>query len=121
MWLGFWCILAYALQTLIHVLSLPLVHQTFTEEWHQSWDLGKRLRGVVDEICACVPYMMADVDNLGSPTVGTNVKALGSFFLLTGLHTAYLSDELTSIQRHYILKTLQRISHIRGIKQAFPT
>ncbi|KAI3325739.1 hypothetical protein HD806DRAFT_552992 [Xylariaceae sp. AK1471] len=119
-WIGFWTISMFVLQTLIHVLSLPSVNQIFTKEWHRSWDLRKRLRGVVDDICAAAPHMMADVDDLGLPTVGYG-KALGSYFLLPGLYVANRVDELTSTQRHYILKTLQRIAHLRGIKQALRT
>ncbi|RYC65089.1 hypothetical protein CHU98_g1129 [Xylaria longipes] len=118
MWIGFWCTLIYALQTLIHASSLLDIQQIFGPKWHQSWDLSKRLRDAIDEICACVPYMMADVDQLGLPTVGKDGKALGSFFLLRGLYVALCAEELTSLQSHYILKTLLRIAHVRGIKLA---
>ncbi|KAI0439991.1 hypothetical protein F4803DRAFT_578173 [Xylaria telfairii] len=118
MWIGFWCTLIYALQILIHTSSLPNIKQLFSQDWHQNCTLIKRLRDAVDEICSCVPYMMADVDQLGLPTVGKDGKALGSFFLLRGLYVAICVDELTDLQSHYILKTLLRIAHVRGIKLA---
>ncbi|KAI0448827.1 hypothetical protein F5B21DRAFT_518647 [Xylaria acuta] len=118
MWIGFWCTLIYALQTLIHAFSLPDVQQPFSQECHQSWDLSKRLRDAINEICACVPYMMAEVDQLGLPMVGKEGKALGSFFLLRGLYVAICVEELTTLQSHYILKALLRIAHVRGIKLA---
>ncbi|KAI0468988.1 hypothetical protein F4859DRAFT_193075 [Xylaria cf. heliscus] len=118
MWIGFWCTLIYALQTLVSTLSLPHVQHLFSQEWHQSCDLTNRLRDAIDEICACVPYMMADVDQLGLPAVGKDGKALGSFFLLRGLYVAICVEELTNLQSHYILETLLRIAHVRGIKLA---
>lgn len=118
MWIGFWCTLIYALQILIHTCSLPNIQQLFSQDWHQNYDLRKQLRDAVDEICSCVPYMMADVDQLGLPTVGKDGKALGSFFLLRELYVAICVEELTDLQSHYILKTLLRIAHVRGIKLA---
>ncbi|KAI1746833.1 hypothetical protein F4782DRAFT_523121 [Xylaria castorea] len=117
-WIGFWCTIIYALQTLIHCSSLQDVQQLFSHEWHQTWDFGKRLCDAIDEICACVPYMMADVDQLGLPTVGKEGKALGSFLLLRGLYVAMCVEELTDLQSRYILNTLLRIAHVRGIKLA---
>ncbi|KAI0876920.1 hypothetical protein GGS24DRAFT_449443 [Hypoxylon argillaceum] len=117
-WISFWCTLVYALQTLVHVSSLPVVQQVLGLSWEQSWDLKTRLRDSVDEICACVPYMMADVDQSGLPTIGKDGKALGSFILLRGLYVAICVEEIASVQREYILRTLLRIAHIRGIKLA---
>ncbi|KAI1736264.1 hypothetical protein F4680DRAFT_432342 [Xylaria scruposa] len=116
MWIGFWCTIIYALQTLIRASSLLDVH-LFSREWNRG-DLNKRLRDAVDEICACVPYMMGDVDQLGLPMVGKEGKALGSFFLLRGLYVAICVEKLTDSQSSYILKTLLRIAHVRGIKLA---
>jgi hypothetical protein len=117
-WISFWCTLVYALQTLVHVSSLPALQQVFGPSWDQSWDLRTRLRDAVDEICACVPYMMADVDQSGLPTVGKASKALGSLILLRGLYVAVCVEELASVQREYILRALLRIAHVRGIKLA---
>ncbi|KAI0903696.1 hypothetical protein F4823DRAFT_617621 [Ustulina deusta] len=117
-WISFWCTVIYALQTLVYASSLPVLQQTFNWGQLSSWDLGKRLSDAVDEICACVPYMMADVDQLGLPTVGKDGKALGSYFLLRGLHVASCVAGLTSVQREYMMRTFLRIAHGRGIKLA---
>ncbi|TRX88387.1 hypothetical protein FHL15_010700 [Xylaria flabelliformis] len=116
MWIGFWCTTIYALQTLTRTSSLLDV-QLLSRGWHQ-WDFNKRLRDAIGEICACVPYMMGDVDQLGLPMVGKEGKAIGSFFLLRGLYVAICVEELTDLQSSYILKTLLRIAHVRGIKLA---
>ncbi|KAJ8128076.1 hypothetical protein O1611_g5560 [Lasiodiplodia mahajangana] len=114
MWISFWCTLIYALQTLVHVSSLSVVQHVF----NPGWDLRKRLRDAVDEICACVPYMMADVDQSGLPIIGKDGKALGAFLLLRGLYVAICVEEISSAQREYILRTLLRIAHAKGIKLA---
>ncbi|KAI0854927.1 hypothetical protein F4860DRAFT_497860 [Xylaria cubensis] len=116
MWIGFWCTAIYALQTLTRTSSLLDV-QLFSREWHR-WDFNKRLRDAIGEICACVPYMMGDVDQLGLPMVGKEGKAIGSFFLLRGLYVTICVEELTDLQSTYIMKTLLRIAHVRGIKLA---
>lgn len=117
-WITFWCTLIYALQTLVHISSLPLVQQILGHGWNQSWGFIRRLRDTVDEICACVPYMMVDVDQSGLPTIGKDGKALGSFFLLRGLYVASCVEEMASVQREYVMRTLLRIAHIKGIKLA---
>ncbi|KAF2972388.1 hypothetical protein GQX73_g1125 [Xylaria multiplex] len=117
-WINFWCTLIYALQTLLHVSTRPIIQHIFTQSPHPAWDLRNRLRDAVDEICACVPYMMADVNQLGLPTVGEYGKALGSYFLLRGLYVASCVDELTSSQREYMMRTFLRIAHVKGIKLA---
>ncbi|KAI1131827.1 hypothetical protein F5Y10DRAFT_232635 [Nemania abortiva] len=117
-WISFWCTIIYALQILVRVSSLPVLQHVLGPSWYQTWDLRKRLRDTVDDICACVPYMMADVDQSGLPTVGKDGKALGSFILLRGLYVAICVEEIASVQRDYILGTLLRISHVKGIKLA---
>lgn len=117
-WILFWCTLIYALQTLVHISSLPLVQQILGQGWDQSWGFIRRLRDAVDDICACVPYMMADVDQSGLPMIGKDSKALGSFFLLRGLYVASCVEEMASVQREYIMRTLLRIAHLKGIKLA---
>lgn len=117
-WISFWCTLVYALQTLVHVSSLPLLPQILGQGWDQSWGFKRRLRDAVDEICACVPYMMVDVDQSGLPAIGKDGKALGSFFLLRGLYVASCVEEISSVQREYIMSTLLRIAHLKGIKLA---
>ncbi|RWA10914.1 hypothetical protein EKO27_g4180 [Xylaria grammica] len=118
MWISFWCTLIYALQTLVYVSTRPMIQQTFAQSLHRTQDLRNRLHDAVDEICACVPYMMADVDQLGLPTVGKDGKALGSYFLLRGLYVASCVEELTSAQRECMTRTFLRIAHVKGIKLA---
>ncbi|KAI0534694.1 hypothetical protein GGR58DRAFT_481939 [Xylaria digitata] len=117
-WINFWCTLIYALQTLLYVSTRPIIQHIFTQGPHLAWDFRTRLRDAVDEICACVPYMMADVNQLGLPTVGEYGKALGSYFLLRELYVASCIDELTSVQREYMMRTFLRIAHVKGIKLA---
>ncbi|KAI1422586.1 hypothetical protein F5Y12DRAFT_799403 [Xylaria sp. FL1777] len=118
MWISFWCTVIYALQMLVYASSLPVLQQTFNQGRQSSWDLKKQLRNAVDDICACVPYMMADVDQSGLPTVGKDGKALGSYHLLRGLYVASCVAELTTVQRDYMMRTFLRIAHGRGIKLA---
>ncbi|KAI0426028.1 hypothetical protein F5Y09DRAFT_320223 [Xylaria sp. FL1042] len=117
-WISFWCALIYALQILVYASSHPVLQDTFNQGHHSSSQLRKRLYDTVDEICACVPYMMADVDQSGLPTVGRDGKALGSFFLLRGLYVVSCVAGLVSAQREYLLKTFLRIAHGKGIKLA---
>ncbi|KAI1114500.1 hypothetical protein F5Y14DRAFT_414457 [Nemania sp. NC0429] len=117
-WIHFWCALIYALQTLVQISSLPLVQQLLGRDWDETWRFTRRLHDAVDEICACVPYMMGDVDQSGLPTIGKDGKALGSFFLLRGLYVASCVEEMSSEQREYIMRTLLRIAHLKGIKLA---
>lgn len=118
LWVGFWCTLIHALQTLVQVSSHPMMQHIFSQDWHHIWDFGKQLRDAIDEMCACVPYMMADVDQLGLPTIGKDGKALGAFFLARGLYVASCVKEVTSAQRGYIMGALLRIAHVKGIKLA---
>ncbi|GAW25621.1 hypothetical protein SAMD00023353_1000630 [Rosellinia necatrix] len=118
MWISFWCTLIHILQTLVHLSALPTVQQVLSHSWHDRWGFRKRLRGAVDEICACAPYMMAEVDQMGLPTVGNDGKALGSFFLSRGLYVASCVEETTGAQRDYIMRTLLRIAHVKGIMLA---
>lgn len=118
LWVGFWCTLIHALQTLVYVSSHPMMQHIFSQDWHHVWDFRKQLRDAIDEMCACVPYMLADVDQLGLPTIGKDGKALGAFFLTRGLYVASCVEEMTSTQREYIMGALLRIAHVKGIKLA---
>ncbi|KAI0108911.1 hypothetical protein GGR51DRAFT_513554 [Nemania sp. FL0031] len=117
-WISFWCTLVYVLQTLVRVSSWSAVRRILGPSWDQNWDLSKRLRDTVADICASVPYMMTDVDQSGLPTVGKDGKALGAFILLRGLYVAICVEEIADVQQEYILRTLLRIAHVRGIKLA---
>ncbi|KAI1279458.1 hypothetical protein F5Y07DRAFT_43785 [Xylaria sp. FL0933] len=117
-WISFWCTVIYALQVLVYISSHPVLREYFIQGQHSSWQLRKRLYDTVDEICACVPYMLADVDQSGLPTVRRDGKALGCYFLLRGLYVASCVTGLTSVQREYMMKTLLRIAYGKGIKLA---
>ncbi|KAI0975441.1 hypothetical protein F4678DRAFT_420282 [Xylaria arbuscula] len=116
-WISFWCTLIHALQILVYASSLPALKQIFNEG-QQSWNLREQLCNTVDEICACVPYMMSDVDQSGLPTVGKDCKALGAYMLSRGLYVASCVAECNNVQREYMTKTFLRIAHGRGIKLA---
>ncbi|KAI1297082.1 hypothetical protein F5Y03DRAFT_370005 [Xylaria venustula] len=117
-WISFWCTLIYALQILVCSSSLPALKQTFNEGQHSSWNFREQLCNAVDEICACIPYMMSDVDQSGLLTVGKDGKALGAYMLSRGLYVASCVAECTNAQREYMIKTFLRIAHGRGIKLA---
>ncbi|KAI0513040.1 hypothetical protein F5B22DRAFT_637411 [Xylaria bambusicola] len=118
MWISFWCTVVYALQVLVHASSLPILEQCLNQDQYSIQDLQRRLYSAVDDICACVPYMLGDVDRLGLPVVGKDGKALGAYFLLRGLYVASCVEELTDLQREYMMTTFLRIAHGKGIKLA---
>ncbi|KAK5630571.1 hypothetical protein RRF57_006286 [Xylaria bambusicola] len=118
MWISFWCTVIYALQMLVAASSLPGLEQPFNEGQHSTHDPKKRLHAAVDDICACVPYMLGDVDRVGLPTVGKESKALGAYFLLRGLYVASCVEEVTSLQREYMMTAFLRIAHGKGIRLA---
>ena len=118
MWLSFWCNAIYALQTHIRGTSHPVLGQCFDREKYSTQYHKKRLYSAVDDICACVPYMLGEVDCLGLPTAGGDSKALGAFFLLRGLYVASCVTEVSTLQREYMNTTFLRIAHGKGIKLA---
>ncbi|KAI1360771.1 hypothetical protein F5Y08DRAFT_316630 [Xylaria arbuscula] len=118
MWISFWCIVIYALQVLVDASFLPYLEQFFAEGKYSTPNLRHRLYGAVDDICACVPYMLGDVDRLGLPIIGKDSKVLGAFFLLRGLYVASCVKDLRTRQREYMNTTFLRIAYGKGIKLA---
>ncbi|KAJ3577651.1 hypothetical protein NPX13_g2913 [Xylaria arbuscula] len=118
MWISFWCTIVYALQVLVDASSLPYLEQFFAERKYSTQNLRYSLYGAVDDICACVPYMLGDVDWLGLPTIGKDSKALGAFFLLRGLYVASCVKDLRTRQREYMNAMFLRIAYGKGIKLA---
>ncbi|KAI1259714.1 hypothetical protein F5Y18DRAFT_420580 [Xylariaceae sp. FL1019] len=117
-WICFWCAQVYLLQTLVKAAALPSLQKYFKKEASLQWGVEKQLHSVIDNICASVPYMMDDIDQMGLPKIATEGKALGAFFLTRGLYVANSMSGLTDTQRSYILETFERIGHVRGIRLA---
>ncbi|KAH7014225.1 uncharacterized protein B0I36DRAFT_369204 [Microdochium trichocladiopsis] len=145
MWLGYWCAQVHLLHiyhVALHRLAPPAMLGVSPSEGvvaHREL-VGRRLRATVDDICASVPYMMNEIDGRGSPITPPNpgggggggeggrqagesnamTTSLGAFFLLRGLYVVIssLGGNLAASRRAYVLATLSRIGHVKGIKLA---
>jgi hypothetical protein len=119
MWMGYWGAHVHLLSKLYMGLAISEPNNHQVPKACYSRELTKSvLSRAVDDICSCGPYMMNDVDEKGLLRIDSEGKALGSFFFLRGLYIVNTAEGVTSQQRSYVLHSLLRIGHTRGIKLA---
>lgn len=119
MWISYWCSQIHIIQNL--VLGLGILRQISDDALELAIsknDLQTHVLKTVDDICASVAYMLGDVDEKGDLRVGSEVKALGPFFMLRGLLVVNMVDGISTAQRRWVQECLLRIGHQWGVKTA---
>jgi hypothetical protein len=119
-WTAFWLARLSLLKAMVSCLPCAMQVAPYSAgQLRQRLNRGALALSVVDNICACAPYMLGEIDSSGriAPD-GFGCRAIGAQMLTMGLFTAGLVPIVPVEQKQWIMDRLAYIGHEKGLKQA---
>ena len=91
-----------------------------TENHDYSFQATDKIRSLVADICASVPYLLGELDQEGRLQHPQHIKAIGGFYLLFPLRAMLFIEKIGPEQKTWIMKRLAYIKNALGIQGALP-
>ena len=121
MWAVFWCTRLKLIETMIDLSTLLRNAKFMLGPELDEYALHTTLLACVDDILACVPYLLGELDESGALNLGSHGKSIGAYYLLWPLHVAGTVTQalLQQVGRFWwIMDRLTQIGDMFGVKQA---
>ena len=96
--------------------ELNIANVVRDEQSDSRAELSEKISGLVDDICASVPYLLGEINQEGNLQRSPHNRAVGGYFLLYPLRVTLALNRASPAQNMWIVKQLEYIKNIFGIQ-----